>query len=169
MYQLTYLTNRGFMKTQYIITAALGILLGVVGQANAGEKELSKNQVPKAVIDAFEKAHPDAKEVKYEEEIFAGKTAYEVEYKKNGKELEFSYGADGTLLQKEEEIDVKALPTPVVQAIMKAHPKATIEEAEKVMKPDGTVTGYEADIKVAGKETKLELDVSGNILKTKHK
>ena len=52
---------------------------------------------------------------------------------------------------------------------MKAHPKATIEEAEKVMKPDGTVTGYEADIKVAGKETKLELDVSGNILKTKHK
>ena len=157
------------MKTQYIITAALGILLGVVGQANAGEKELSKNQVPKAVIDAFEKAHPDAKEVKYEEEIFAGKTAYEVEYKKNGKELEFSYGADGTLLQKEEEIDVKALPNPVVQAVLKAHPKATLEKAEKVMKPDGTIMGYEVDIKVAGKETKLELDVSGNILRTKHK
>ena len=157
------------MKTQYIITAALGILLGVVGQANAGEKELSKNQVPKAVIDAFEKAHPDAKGVKYEEEIFAGKTAYEVEYKKNGKELEFSYGADGTLLQKEEEIDVKALPNPVVQAVLKAHPKATLEKAEKVMKPDGTIMGYEVDIKVAGKETKLELDVSGNILRTKHK
>ena len=157
------------MKTQYIITAALGILLGVVGQANAGEKELSKNQVPKAVIDAFEKAHPDAKGVKYEEEIFAGKTAYEVEYKQNGKEFEFSYGADGTLLQKEEEIDVKALPNPVVQAVLKAHPKATMEKAEKVMKPDGTIIGYEVDIKVAGKETKLELDISGNILKTKHK
>lgn len=169
MNELTSLTNRGFMKTQYIITAALGILLGVVGQANAGEKELSKNQVPKAVIDAFEKAHPDAKKIKYEEEIFEGKTAYEVEYKKNGKELEFSYGADGTLLQKEEEIDVKALPNPVVQAVLKAHPKATMEKAEKVMKPDGTITGYEVDIKVAGKETKLELDVGGNILKTKHK
>ena len=157
------------MKTQYLMTVALGTLLAVIGQANADEKELSKNQVPKAVIAAFEKAFPKAKDVEFEQEMFQGKAAYEVEYKKNGKELEFSYGADGTLLQKEEEIDVKALPTPVVQAIMKAHPKATIEEAEKVMKPDGTVTGYEADIKVAGKEIELELDVRGNILKAKKK
>ena len=41
------------MKTQYVITATLGILLVVFGQANAGEKELSQNQVPKAVMDAF--------------------------------------------------------------------------------------------------------------------
>ena len=161
--------HRGFMKTQYVITATLGILLVVFGQANAGEKELSQNQVPKAVMDAFDKTYPKAKGVKYEEEIFEGKTAYEVGYKKHGKEFELSYSADGTLLQKEEEIDVKALPNPVVQAIMKAYPKAMIEEAEKVMKPDGTVTGYEADIKVSGKEIELELDVRGNILKTKKK
>ena len=165
-------TNRGFMKTPYIISAALGILLMAFGQANAeanaGEKELSKSQVPKAVIEAFEKAHPNAKGLKYEEEMFEGKTAYEVGYKKNGKEFEFSYSADGVLLQKEEQIDVKELPNPVVQAILKAHPKATIKEAEKLMKPDGTVTGYEVDIKVAGKEIELELDVSGNILKTKN-
>ncbi len=157
------------MKSQYIVTAALSIFLAF-GQASAladaGEKELSKNQVPKAVIEAFEKAHPHAKGVKYEEEIFEGKKAYEVEYKKNGKELGFIYSADGVLLETEEEIDVKALPSAVVQAIMKAHPKATIKEAEKVMKPDGTVTGYEVDIKVAGKEIELRLDVSGNILKT---
>jgi uncharacterized membrane protein YkoI len=36
------------------------------------------------------------------------------------------------------------------------------------MKPDGAVTGYEVDIKVAGKEIELELDVSGNILKTEN-
>lgn len=156
------------MKTQYIITAALGILLMAFGQVNAGEKELSKNQVPKAVIEAFEKAHPNTKGLKYEEEIFEGKKVYEVEYKKDGKEFGFIYSADGVLLQKEEEIDVKALPAPIVQAILKAHPKATIKEAEKVMKPDGTVTGYEVDIKVAGKEIELELDVSGNIMKTKN-
>lgn len=155
------------MKTQYIIAAAFGILLMAFGQANAGEKELSKNQVPKAVIDAFEKSHPNAKGLKYEEEIFEGQKAYEVEYKKNGKEFGFIYSADGVLLQKEEEIDVKSLPSIIVQAILKAHPKATIKEAEKVMKPDGTVTGYEVNIKVAGKEIELELDVSGNILKTK--
>jgi uncharacterized membrane protein YkoI len=94
--------------------------------------------------------------------------AYEVEYKKNGKEYEFLYSAEGVLLQKEEEIDVKTLPDPVVQAILKAHPKAKIKEAEKLMKPDGTVTGYEVEIKAAGKKLELELDMSGNILKTEN-
>ncbi len=49
---------------------------------------------------------------------------------------------------------------------MKAHPKARIEEAEKVMQPDGTVSGYEVEIKVGGKELELELDTSGKILTT---
>ena len=72
------------------------------------------------------------------------------------------------LLQKEDEIDVKSLPEAVVQAIKKAHPNAKIKEAEKLMKPDGTVTGYEVEIKVAGKELELELDVSGTIMKTEN-
>ena len=67
-------------------------------------------------------------------------------WKKHGKEFELSYSADGTLLQKEEEIDVKALPNPVVQAIMKAYPKAIIEEAEKVMEArSGRLPADEAD------------------------
>jgi uncharacterized membrane protein YkoI len=140
----------------------------ILGQANAGEKELKKDQVPKAVIAAFEKAFPNAKELEFEEELFEGKTAYEVEYKKDGVEYEFLYSAEGVLLQKEEEIDVKTLADPVVQAILKAHPKAKIKEAEKLMKPDGTVTGYEVEIKVAGKEIELELDATGNILKTEN-
>ena len=156
------------MKTQYIMSAVLVAVPMIFGQANAGEKELKKDQVPKEVIAAFEKANPNTKGLEFEEEAFEGKTAYEVEYKKNGKEYEFYYSAEGVLLQKEEEIDVKALPDPVVQAILKAHPKAKIKEAEKLMKPDGTVTGYEVEIKVAGKEIELELDVNGNILKTEN-
>jgi uncharacterized membrane protein YkoI len=156
------------MKSQYIISAVLVAVPVIFGQANAGEKELKKDQVPKEVIAAFDKAYPNAKKLEFEEETFAGKAAYEVEYKKNGVEYEFLYSADGTLLQKEEEIDGKSLPEPVVQAIKKAHPKAKIKEAEKLMKPDGTVTGYEVEIKADGKKIELELDVSGNILKTEN-
>ncbi|MGZ9255481.1 MAG: PepSY-like domain-containing protein [Candidatus Binatia bacterium] len=156
------------MKTQYLITAALVALPMILSQANAGEKELNKNQLPKAVIAAFEKAYPNAKELEFEEETFAGKTAYEVEYKENGMEYEFLYSADGTLLQKEEEINGETLPEPVVKAIKKAYPKAEIKEVEQVMKPDSTVTGYEVDIKEDGKKIELELDVSGNILKTEN-
>lgn len=156
------------MKTQYVITAALAALPMILGQANAGEKGLSKNQVPKAVINAFEKAYPNAKGLEFEEETFEGKAVYELEYKENGMEYEFLYSADGVLLQKEEEIDGKSLPEPVAQAIKKAYPKAEIKEVEKLMKPDGTVIGYEVDINAAGKKIELELDVSGNILKTEN-
>jgi len=151
------------------MSAALIAMPIIFGQANAGEKELKKDQVPKAVIAAFEKANPNAKGLEFEEEIFEGKTtAYEMEYKKDGNEYEFLYSAEGVLLQKEEEIDVKTLPDPVLQAILKAHPKAKIKEVEKLMKPDDKVTGYEVDIKAAGKEIELELNVSGNILKTEN-
>ena len=152
------------MKTQYLMTVALGTLLAVIGQANADEKELSKNQVPEAVIAAFEKAFPKAKDVEFEQEMFQGKEAYEVEYKENGKEYEFLYSAEGALLQKEEEIDVAKLPKRVVEAIKNAYPKAKIEEAERLMKPDGTLTGYEVEIKTEGKKIELELDDGGKIM-----
>ena len=152
------------MKTQYLMAMTLGTLLAVSGQANVGEKELNKNQVPKAVIAAFEKAFPKAKDVEFEQKTFQGKAAYEVEYKENGKEYEFLYSAEGALLQKEEEIDVAKLPKPVVEAIKNAYPKAKIEEAERLMKPDGTLTGYEVEIKTEGKKIELELDDGGKIM-----
>lgn len=153
------------MKTQILMTTALAASV-VLGQANAEEKELSKHQVPKAVLEAFEKAYPTAKRVEFEQEMFEGQVAYEVEYKENGKEYEVLYSADGSVLQKEETIETHALPELVRQAVMKAHPKAKVKEAEKVMKPDGTITGYEVEIKSEGQELELELDTSGKILKT---
>ena len=128
------------MKTQFWITTILTTFLIAFGLANASAKEVSKHEVPKAVLEAFEKAYPNAKEVEFEKEIFEGKAAYEVEYKENGREYEILYNSDGVILQIEETLDVKALPEPIIQAISKAYPKATIEDAERVIKPDGTVT-----------------------------
>lgn len=154
------------MKNQTLTTAALVTLTMILGQTNAGGKDLSKGQVPKAVIDAFEKAFPNIKPSEFETETFEGRAVYEVEYTEYGKEYELLYSADGILVQKEEEIDVKSLPEPVAQEVNKAYPEATIKEVEKVMKPDGSLTGYEVEIKSEGKKIELELDVNGKILKT---
>lgn len=154
------------MKIQFWITVVLVTLLVAFGQANASEEDVSKHQVPKAILEAFEKAHPNAQEVEFEKKMVGGKTAYEVEYMENGREYEILYDSDGVILQIEETLDVKALPEPIAQAISKAYPKATIEDAEKVMKPDGTVVVYEVEIKAEGKKLELELDANGKILKT---
>lgn len=154
------------MKIKEIIPIILIALLAMLSQANAGEKELSKDKVPKAVLEAFEKAFPNVKAMKFEKENFKGAEAYEVEYKDSGKEYEALYSADGTLLQKEEEIDVKALPETVVNAVKKAHPKGKIKEAEKLMNPDGSLAGFEVEIKTPKGKHELELDVDGQILRT---
>jgi uncharacterized membrane protein YkoI len=153
------------MKTKAWIIAAMAASWVVFGQANAEEKALHKSQVPKAVLDAFEKAYPNMKDVEFEKEIVNGQAAYELEYKTNNVEHEVLYSADGTLLQKEEEIEGETLPAPVKDAIRKAYPKAEIKEVEKVMKPDDTLTGYEVEIVTAGKEVELELDTQGKILR----
>ena len=97
------------MKTQFWITTLLVILLIAVNQANANEKEVSKQQVPKTVLEAFEKAYPNAKEVEFEKEIIDGKAVYEVEYKENGREYEILYDSDGMILQIEEAQFVQAV------------------------------------------------------------
>ncbi|MER2514770.1 MAG: PepSY domain-containing protein [Nitrosomonas ureae] len=122
------------MKTQFWITTILATLWIASGSAHASEKEVSKDQVPKAVLEAFEKTYPNAKEVEFEQGMIEGKAVYEIEYKENGREYEILYDADGEILQKEESIDVETLPEPIAQAIAKAYSKAALEEAEKMIK-----------------------------------
>ncbi|TXI16670.1 MAG: hypothetical protein E6Q62_10980 [Nitrosomonas sp.] len=154
------------MKTQFWVITILFAFLLIFGQANASEKDDGKPQVPKLVIEALEKAYPNAKDVEFEKETLDGKTVYEAEFKLNGREYEVLFDSAGGMLQIEETLDVKALPEPLIQAISNVYPKATIEEAEKVTKPDGTFSVYEVEIKNEGKKIELELDVNGKILKT---
>ncbi len=78
-----------------------------------------------------------------------------------------TYSAVGALLEIEETIQPDALPPAVTDAIKKAHPKATVTEAEKTLKPDGSVSGYEVEIKDGDKELEIHLDANGKIIKTK--
>ena len=55
---------------------------------------------------------------------------------------------------------------PVTDSIKKAHPQANVAEAEKIFKPDGSVSGYEVEFKDGGKSLEIHLDQNGKMLKT---
>ncbi len=135
-----------------------------LGQVNAGEKEENRDQASKVVLEVFEKAYPNAKEVEFEKDMIGDKTIYEVEYKENNREYKILFDSDGVILRKEEAIDAELLPEPIVQAISNAYPQVFIEEVEMVLGPDGTVTGYEVEIKTEEKKLEIELDAYGKIL-----
>jgi uncharacterized membrane protein YkoI len=141
-------------------TLAFAVLTAALA-AQAGE-----GITPAAVKDAFAKAYPQAVDVEFETETKDGKTVYEVEFKHQGKEMEALYHADGTLIRTEVEVGLDTLPEPVQKALAKAHPNAKLKEAEKLMKPDGSVFGYEIEFKEGKVETTVEVAVDGTILST---
>ena len=153
------------MKTPLLIPCLLG--LAIISAAAAGaEKKLTEQQVPKPVLEAFHKAFPQAADVKFEVESKGGKPVYEVEFNDQGVEREASYSASGGLLETEEQIKPEALPAAVTEAIKKAHPQATVVEAEKILKSDGSLIGFEVEIKDGGKTLEIHLDHTGKIIKT---
>lgn len=154
------------MKISLSTFALSGLLAFSLGVSADEEKKLTERQVPKNVQEAFQKAYPDAKDVKYKEEIKNGKVFFEIEFNQKSKELEALYSAEGLLIKTEEEIEIAKLPALIVQVIGKDYPKALLKEAEMILKPDGAVSGYEVEIEDGKKEVKLELDASGKILKT---
>jgi len=154
------------MNTYLPILAALGIAASLSFSATAAEKYVTSKQVPNAVHEAFQKAYPSAKGIKYSEETEEGKTVYEIEFKDNGKELEAEYGADGVLMETEEAIETSELPAAVIETIKKEHPHSAVKEAEKILKPDGTLSGYEVEIVAGKKHLELEFDAGGALVKT---
>lgn len=155
------------MNTPMTTLAALAMAIAFSLAVTADEdKELSPKDVPQAVRDAFQKAHPGVSGVEYATETLDGQAAYEVEYKDKGQEIEAIYSGDGVLLATEEDIKTSELPAVVVNAIKKEHPHATLKEAEKILKPDGSLRGYEVEIAEGRKHLELELDPNGTILNT---
>ncbi len=154
------------MKTP-LLTFVLVTSLAIFSlHADAGDKELKKGQVPQPVLDAFAKARPNAKVKEFEKDTKDGKIVFVIEFKENGIESEYVFSPDGTLLGSGEGIKPAELPPSVAEAIKKAHPQAKIKEAKRKLLSDGTVSHFEVEIKEGRKEFELEIDPSGNILKT---
>lgn len=157
------------MRVKVLMGAVMAVTVSYIVDTNAQEsvehKALKKGDVPQAVLQSFEKDHPQAKSVAYEEEVREGTPYYGVEYKTKGKEEEFVYSADGKLVEQHEGIGVKAVPAVVRQAVKREHPHAAVKEAEKVMNPDKSVIGYEMDIKEGKQHMELVFDPSGKLLR----
>ena len=147
------------------IVALLAVVIGVAAFAKDKEKDkkkLTKEQVPKAVITAFEKAYPKVTVKEYEEKTKEAKVFYEIEFTEGMATHEVKYTADGTLVSTEEDIPPKGLPEAVTKAIEKKYPDAKITKVEKETK--GEKVKYEVTLTVKGKEMEVKFNDKGEEL-----
>jgi len=126
------------------------------------EKQLTKQDVPVAVLSAFEKAYPKAVVKGYSKEEKDGKTLYEVESLEGKTHRDVTFLEDGSLVVLEEVVAAKSLPEAVRQTVKKEHPKGKIKLAEKIT--EGATVSYEVVVAAGKKKFEIKLDASGKVI-----
>ncbi len=93
------------MKTERLFVAALLALplAGWAAEKKKGETHLTMDQLPAAVKGTIEKESAGAKVEEIEKETEGGKTIYEAEIVKNGRESYIHVSEDGKVLKHETE------------------------------------------------------------------
>lgn len=123
---------------------------------SAFAQKMQEKDIPAVVKSALQKAHPDAKGIKWEKEG----DNFEAEFEQGKTEQSVVLNAQGSILETEVEIAVAELPQKAKDYVATNYKGQALKEAAKITDAKGVVT-YEAEIK--GKD--LIFDAAGTFLK----
>lgn len=120
---------------------ALMIAAGMITSFSFSQK-LQDKDVPAEVKTAFQKAYPNAKEVKWDKE----RGNYEASFDVNKIDNSVLFDGKGNLLETEIEIELNQLPSSIADYIKTHYSGQKIKEGAKITDAEGNIT-YEAEIK----------------------
>ena len=150
--------NLNFVMSLFIV-----FILGL-SQGLAGDKKITKSQIPAAVKKAFEGQYPHAKLKGQSIESENKGKYYEIESVEGTINRDLLYTPDGKVYEMEESMDPGTLTDVIKSTLSKEYPKGKIVKAERVTTQDTLVT-YEIHIKDGKKIKEVTFDAAGKILK----
>jgi hypothetical protein len=150
-----------------MLVLVLCTILALASGVFAGEKKVTKKDLPPAVLAAFEKAYPGAVIKGLSKEAEKGTIVFEIESIDGKIHRDIAYASDGTALEIEEAIAESALPEAVATAVHKEFPTGKILKAEKTTK--GAVTTFELVIATGKKKVEVVFAPDGKILEKEAK
>jgi hypothetical protein len=152
-----------------LILATISIIIAVSYTANAEDKKdsrkeqrLSKNDLPAAILAAFQKQYPNAKIKEVDKEIEDSTICFEIESRDSTTRRNIIYAIDGRVIEIEEAIIAKQLPGSARAAIAKNYLKGKVEVAEKVIKDDKTT--FEVKIESGRENFEAVFDSTGKLI-----
>ena len=122
-------------------------------------QKIKESEVPVAVKSAFAKAHPAAKEVKWEKE----NGSFEVSFDQDKKDISNLFDTSGTLLEEETEMASGELSAAIKNTLAKDFAGFKVTEAAKILAKG--VTTFEAEVEKGGERFDLIFDTQGKLLK----
>ena len=139
--------------------AVLMFLLAGVAQ----ERRLQRSDLPPAVQKAVERESKGATVLAYSTEVENGNREYEVEMTLGGHSRDVSIAPDGTVLEIEEQVEMKDLPQNVQKALRTKAKTGTIMKLESLTKR-GRLVAYEAQVRAGGNHFEIQVGPNGNTL-----
>ena len=121
--------------------------------------EQNCERAPKEVKTAFDKKFADVEKVKWEKE---SDTEWEAKFKMNGIEYSACFGADGSWIETEYEIQISAIPDTVRSILDVEFAGFEIDGAEMIENTDGIF--YEIELEKGDVEIEVLMDSFGAIL-----
>ena len=127
-----------------------------IAGVRANEEKVPLDKLPQAVTEAVQKRFPKVEMTGASKEKDGDRVVYEVTLKKDGKAIDVTVTAAGTISLIEQQLDFKDLPKAVAKTFREKYPDARYEIVESVTKVAGgkeTLEYYEATLVDAGKKT----------------
>ena len=152
---------------RYMFIALPVAIVAIAGAVVSQEQSLKKNDVPKVILDQFQKSYPKATVKGYAKETDAGKIAYEIESTEGATHRDVSYNADGSVIAIEESMAFADMPEAVRTNVKKEYAKSKISTCEKVT--EGDVVHYELIVKTGKKNQELVYNADGTMVKKEKK
>jgi hypothetical protein len=146
----------------------LAALAFAVGIAPAADKKISKQDVPKQVMDSVNARFPGADVTGVEKETEDGNVVYDFELKHDGRKYESDVKEDGTIMEIEKEVAAKDAPPALAHTIKARYPDAAIKEIMEVNKVTGKQEKpihYEVTISTGGKHKEVIVGLDGKTVR----
>ncbi len=150
------------MNTNYLVAlVASGLLLA--GTASAQEKKIKRSDLPPAVEKTVAAQSAGATIRGFSTEKEKGQTLYEVEMTVNGYSKDMTMGADGSIVEIEEQVALDSLSPEVKAGLQAKAGKGKILKVESLTKKDKLVA-YEAQVDTNGKKSEVQVGPDGKPL-----
>lgn len=128
----------------------------------------SGRAIPSNVMAALTAKFPQAKIDKWTREKEEGKEVYDIEFRQGDRKFEADIFADGTIHNWEQQVAVSDLPQPVVNAVSRQFPKASMKDIMAVTaftKGTEHLEGYEIVVQRSHKkDVEVTIAPDGRIL-----
>jgi uncharacterized membrane protein YkoI len=152
-----------FINSRVVLIFVFFLLFfGLTANSFAQHKKYKESDMPKAVIETFNKMYPNATVIGYDIENEDGNKFYEIESKEGNISRDLQFNEDGSISEIEEQMNISDLPDKVVSAINTKYPNGTILKAEKVTKNSETL--YETVVKNGKKKHEVRVNSGGDII-----